>query len=98
MAREEKNNNGSLGSLGRPDARSLIELHTFDDVDASSESHHHTLGSGVNQAAGGAHRHDGTDSVLLLEGTAITGSKGGNLALSSVIAALVQLGATDSTT
>lgn len=86
------------GKYGRPDPTSVREFHTNDDVDISQESHHHTIGPGVNQSASGAHNHDGNNSPLLLEGTAITGAKAGNTAVASVIAALVQLGATDSTT
>ncbi len=42
--------------------------------------------------------HNGKNSVRILKGVTITGAKGGNVALASVIAALVKLGATDSTT
>lgn len=84
--------------FGRPEARDVTEFHTNDDTDISQDSHHHTIGPGVNQAASGAHNHDGNNSPRLLEGVTITGSKGGNTAISSIIAALIQLGATDSTT
>jgi hypothetical protein len=88
----------SIDSQMRPDAKVVNEFHSNDDVDKDSNAHHHTLGGGSNQASPGAHRHDGTDSVSLLEGIEIAGSKGGNLALGSVIQALVVLGATDNTT
>lgn len=91
------NNNGG-GKFGRPSPTDVREFHTNDDVDVSQESHHHSIGPGVNQAASGAHNHDGNNSPLLLEGVAITGAKAGNTAIASVVAALVQLGATDSTT
>lgn len=93
-----RNDNDTTGKYGRPDAASVRDFHTYDDVDIGPDSHHHTLGPGVNQSASGAHNHDGNNSVLLLEGVTITGSKGGNTALASVIAALAQMGATDSTT
>lgn len=67
-------------------------------VDSSKESIHHTIGNQPNQAASGSHNHNGSDSPLLLDGFTLTGSKGGNAALSSVISALVKLGAKDSTT
>lgn len=86
------------GKFGRPDAISVRELHVNSDVDTTPDSQHHTLGPGVNQAASGAHNHDGNDSSLLLEGITITGTKGTAACDSSIIAALVRLGATDSTT
>lgn len=88
----------SIDSGMRPDAKTVNEFHSNDDVDKDSQAHHHTLGAGANQASPGAHRHDGTDSMSLLEGIEIAGSRGGNLALQSVIQALVALGATDNTT
>lgn len=89
---------GSVNSDMRPEARVINEFHTNDDVDKDANSHHHTLGGGANQASPGSHKHDGTDSIALLEGFEISGAKSGNLALGSVIQALVQLGATDNTT
>lgn len=89
---------GSVNSNMRPEGRVVNEFHSNDDVDKDANAHHHTLGSGSNQASPGAHRHDGTDSLSLLEGFELSGSKAGNLALGSVIQALVQLGATDNTT
>jgi hypothetical protein len=86
------------GQFGRPDAVTVREFHTNADTDTSPDSIHHTIGSGYNQAASGQHNHDGANSPLLLEGFTVSGSKGGNTALASVIAALVKLGAADSTT
>jgi hypothetical protein len=82
----------------RADAKVVTEFHKKDDVDSSQEAHHHTLGPRHDQAAAGDHLHNGTSGRPLLKGTTITGSKGGNAALASVIAALVKLGATDSST
>ena len=94
-----KSANDNSGKFGRPDAATLRDFHTNDDVDTTSEAHHHTLGPGVNQSASGAHTHDGNNSSFLGEGVTISGSKGGNAALASAIAAMVQiLGVTDSTT
>lgn len=88
----------TLNEERRPDSRVVADFHTNDDVDSDTDAHHHTLGMGRNQASPGSHKHDGTDSVPLLGDIEITGSRGGNTALASVIAALVALGATDSTT
>lgn len=74
------------------------KFHTNADVDKRPEAMHHTLGIGTNQASPGPHKHDGSDSTLLLEGVTISGSRGGNAALLSVINALVLLGAKDTTT
>lgn len=88
-------NNAPVAS---PPARDVEKFHRNSDVDVRKESQHHTVGTGTTQAAAGSHRHDGTDSGLLLEGFTITGSRGTATAVGSVISALVQLGATDSTT
>lgn len=81
-----------------PDPRTVSDFHNNSDVDSDKEAQHHTIGMGVNQAASGSHNHRGSDSVQLLIDIEITGSRGGNTALASVIAALVELGAKDSTT
>lgn len=81
-----------------PTAEQVETMHTNADTDTRKESLHHTLGPGNNQAAPGNHKHDGGDSEFLLSGVTISGSRGGNVALVSVIQALVKLGATDSTT
>ena len=86
------------GKFGRPDADSVREFHTNADTDVTPDSIHHTIGPGYNQAASGQHNHDGSNSPFLLEGYTISGAKGGNTALASVIAALVKLGAADATT
>lgn len=86
------------GKFGRPDAISVRELHINADTDTDSQAIHHTLGPGVNQAASGAHNHDGNDSPLLLEGYSVTGTRGTAACDASIIALLVKLGATDSTT
>jgi hypothetical protein len=83
---------------GRPEPRVVSDFHTNDDVNQDRDAHHHTLGMGPNEAAAGSHNHRGSDSVLLLQDIEITGSRGGNTALASVIAALVELGAKDSST
>ena len=84
--------------LGRaPSAAEVKKAHTNADTDGSREAEHHTLGPGNAQASPGDHDHRGGSSVLLLQGTDISGSRSGGAALVSIIAALVELGATDST-
>lgn len=95
MARED---GGSVNSNLRPEGRVVNEFHTNDDTDKDSNAHHHTLGAGANQASPGSHRHDGTDSIALLQDFELSGSKSSGTALNSIILALVQLGATDNTT
>lgn len=88
-----------LTTRGRPPTSEEVQnFHQNADTDTRNESIHHTLGPGATQASPGNHRHRGGDSDLLLSGVTITGSRGGNIALLSVIQALVALGATDSTT
>jgi hypothetical protein len=82
----------------KPDSQVVDDFHTNSDLDMRQESQHHTLGAGQNQAAPGNHTHRGGDSELLLTGLTITGSRGGNAALLSVINILVELGATNSST
>lgn len=65
-------------------------LHARCDVDSSKFANHHTIGLGPNQAASGTHIHDGFSSrkVGAGLGLSISGSKGGNAALASLIAML----------
>lgn len=86
------------GQFGRPDPNTVREFHQNADTDSSGDAIHHTIGPGTNQAASGQHNHDGNNSPLLLADFTVTGNKAGNTALISVIAALVKLGASDSTT
>jgi hypothetical protein len=79
------------------DAKTVNKFHNKSDVDSASTAQHHTLGPRADQAASGKHNHDGRNSPKILEGTTLTGSRSGGSALDSVISALVQLGATDST-
>lgn len=81
-----------------PPSKDVARFHTNADTDGDEGSLHHTLGPRKGQAAPGDHDHRGGSSVELLTGSTITGSRGGNAALTSVIALLVELGATDNTT
>jgi len=98
MANTDNNGGSSINAGMRPEGKVVNEFHSNDDLDKDANAHHHSLGSGSNQAASGAHRHDGTDSLQLLEGVDLAGSRGTATAINAIIAALVQLGASDSTT
>jgi hypothetical protein len=74
------------------------KAHAKSDVDSAIYAQHHTLGSSHNQASPGDHVHDGGISRKIASTIILTGSRSGGTALVSVIAALVALGATDSTT
>lgn len=81
-----------------PTAEEVETFHTNADTDSRAEAVHHTLGAGDNQAAKGSHNHRGGDSVQLLGGVTITGSRGSDAWRLSITQALVALGATDSST
>jgi hypothetical protein len=85
------------GPLGNPPTADEVDsFHTNSDVDLRAEALHHTLGGTGNQAAKGDHRHDGSDSVLLLDGITIVGNTPETV-INSMMTALVRLGAKDST-
>ena len=75
---------------GIPDARAVNDFHTNDDVNKTLEAHHHTLGISRNKASSGVHKHTGVDSrkVGFQSNLAVSGSKGGNAALASLITML----------
>lgn len=81
-----------------PQPSQVNKFHNKSDVDSGPNAQHHTIGNRKDQASSGAHNHDGKNSSQLLAGVTLTGSRGGNAALASVINALAGLGATDSTT
>lgn len=82
-----------------PDNKIVEDFHKNASVDTRPEDIHHRLGIEPNQASPGDHTHDGSNGVLLLGGTIISGSKASpSTVLPSIIGALVRLGATDSTT
>jgi len=78
-----------------PDARKVSEFHQNDDLDTSARAHHHTLGPNPYQASPGDHKHDGTDSPLILEGVTIAAAPAAYTQAwaTSINAALVKLGA-----
>ena len=82
-----------------PSPQDVNQFHSRDDCDSSALAHHHTLGVKHDQASPGDHKHDGVNSLKLMSGITITGSKGGNAALGNLITALAAaLGFTDGTT
>lgn len=100
MAGEDKSrqDGASINSELRPPQRMVNEFHSNDDLNRDSQAHHHSLGIGVNEAASGAHNHDGSNSVQLGKGFTITGSRASGAALISVLSALESLGFEDNTT
>ena len=84
-----------------PPPQSVAAFHTRSDVDASQLAQHHTIGIKHNQASAGDHVHDGKSSRKVGLGLAlsVSGSKGGNAALASLLLMLQQvIDFTDSTT
>lgn len=84
--------------LGTQDVNNL---HTRSDVDAHTYAQHHTLGTSRNQASPGDHIHDGASSKPIGNGMglSISGSKGSNAALGSLISMLKNIiSFTDNTT
>lgn len=90
--------NDPIDKTKKPTAKEVGDFHTNADTDGSQKSLHHTLGSTHNQASPGDHNHDGGSSTRLLDGVTLTGTRGTATAMTGIIAALVQLGATDATT
>lgn len=85
--------------VGELTAEQVEKIHRNADTDTRREAIHHTLGPSPAQAAPGSHKHDGSDSALLLEGVTISGSISSPPSiLPSIIAALVKLGALDQST
>lgn len=87
-----------MADLTKPSQAEVADFHTNADTDGKATSLHHTLGPRPQQASPGNHSHDGGNSLELLAGVTLSGAKAGNTALASVIAALVGLGANDTTT
>lgn len=82
-----------------PKNSEVSKFHTNADTDGNPGSIHHTLGPKSSQASPGDHDHRGGTSVQLLQGHTLTGSRGSNAALTSLITLLVnEFGLTDNTT
>lgn len=82
------------------DGRTVNKFHTESDVDTGPDAQHHTIGPGTHQSASGAHNHRDGNGAPILSGVILTGSKAGTnlVLLSSIVSALVALGAEDKTT
>lgn len=84
-----------------PEPREVNSFHDRSDVDSGPNAQHHTIGISRNQASPGDHQHDGKSSRELGygQGLTLTGSKGGNVALTNLINLLKNfIDFTDSTT
>jgi len=91
---------GERGSLN-PSPDEVRAFHTRSDADSATNAQHHTLGTKRNQACAGDHIHDGVNSRLIGtgQGLVLTGAKGGNVALTNLIAMLAEwIEFTDATT
>lgn len=75
------------------DARTVQLAHAKSDVDSGQFAQHHTLGTKHNQASPGMHTHTGKDSLRLGKGAglSVTGSRGGNVALASLLTELAKV-------
>lgn len=80
--------------------QAVNDFHANDDVDMDGDSHHHTIGPGVHQAASGAHNHRDGNGTPILSGISLTGTKSGenSVILTSIVAALIALGVEDKST
>jgi hypothetical protein len=74
-------------------AREVNKIHEKSDVDSAPTAQHHTVGTDRNQAAAGSHTHGGKDSVKIGTGLglAVTGSRGGNAAVTSLLTELAKV-------
>lgn len=83
----------SSGNSTVPDSNIVDNFHTYSDRDSGPTAQHHTLGANRNQASPGNHIHDGKSSRKIGEGLnlTVTGSKGGNAALASLLSMLAQV-------
>jgi hypothetical protein len=92
---------GPVHATEPPDAMAIRHMHTHSDKDANKLALHHTLGPRRTQASPGDHNHNGVECHTIGQGMGITitGAKGGNAALTSLIAALKKvMDLTDNTT
>lgn len=85
-----------------PSTKEVEKFHANSDKDGSITALHHTLGPRNNQASPGNHTHDGgqsSDLDALLASITVTGSRGGNAALTSLLLGLsTKFGLVDGTT
>lgn len=76
----------------QPTPESTADIHKVADTDSSSTAAHHTLGVQPNQASPGDHIHDGRTSKDLYIARSVTGSRGGNAAVASLLTQLALQG------
>jgi hypothetical protein len=94
-----------------PSSDEVTLSHQASDLDSNPRAQHHTLGTNRNQSSPGNHIHDGITSPKLgqlnmdpagnatIPALVLTGSKGGNVALTNLIALLKNhINFTDNTT
>lgn len=72
------------------DPREVNAFHASSDLDSGVNAQHHTLGIKHTQGSPGDHVHDGSSSrkVGANMNLSVTGAKGGNAALTSLLAML----------
>lgn len=77
---------------GDADAKLSNRLHRRSDVDTGTLAQHHTLGTNEDQAASGAHQHDGRTSKKLGDGQSlsISGTKGSAASEDSIVSLLAR--------
>lgn len=80
-----------------PPEEVVTRFHKNVPVDTRREDIHHTLGFGPTNAAPGDHNHR-SEGTPLFDGLTVSGSRGGNAALLSLLNILAQFGLKDSTT
>jgi hypothetical protein len=87
-----------------PDQKTVVAFHKYDDVDVSSQSHHHTIGNERGKAADGAHDHHGGSGKLIFDPSVdiISGTRGTLAGIGSIVdqiaTILEQIGASNATT
>lgn len=84
-----------------PPPREVGLFHARSDVDSSQQAQHHTVGMKHDQSAAGDHIHDGKSTRKVGYGLNLTvsGAKGGNAALASLLTMLANvIEFTDTTT
>lgn len=102
MTRPSYNDSSSAKGFSHtqyPNRDEVNNFHHYDDMDSRPEAHHHSLGTGRNNASEGSHIHDGITSRPLLDSITLTGSRAtyNPAREAQIVAALVLLGAVDGT-
>ncbi len=78
--------------MTEPSAFEVSKIHNRADTDSQPSALHHTLGPSGLQASPGDHTHDGRSSKRLYSPPpVVTGSRGANAALTSLLTELARL-------